>query len=340
MAEGSAVKQPAGENKGSLPGAAAGLALILLAPIVMIGVIPLMLYRGATPNPGGDTFDQAIDPRPNSATASLLEEFKAVSSSTEFLSKESSTLDSYAALLTSLKEALASNSASVAGFTDKAAAVKQVDEMLAAIEKIRSSIIAGKPEKGKKEADLLVEGIAKLQGLASGNTLITAALAIVEENAASGYTKFPYSKSDRAAIFNESSSNRGTDCSGFITYLLYKSGARSLKDNPLTTPGIYSAAQRRAFGLRIVLASTTSSGLSEDTVRKAIQPGDIILSGPLNFSEGGGTDTTRHAVLYLGNNGGNDVYVDEQTSKGPQLKPFANRFKAAYPVRVIIRKTS
>lgn len=87
----------------------------------------------------------------------------------------------------------------------------------------------------------------------------------------------------------------GFDCSGFITYVFNKAGARSL---PRTAAGMYSATTRIS--------------------RSEAQPGDLIF-----FSQGGGID---HAGIYLG--GGN--FIGSQSSTGVAVASINSGYWSNY----------
>lgn len=285
MPEGEGQRKEPNQNVGFI----VSLGLFAIAPLFFI--LPFALGTG--PNPGGNTNPQAItlsDP----LVAAKLEDLKRLSDPQGFATS-STGLDEYEATLVALRTRL-----NELGGRD--AALENIAAQLAVVTELRASI--GNAKLSAELVEKLRDLRSKLPSLVggSGGSLVQMAVQLAQQSEANPGEAFPYSQPKRHEIFNESLSTRHSDCSSFVSYLLYKAGNTYVRPTSLIPDTAYLLTMAtRKQGLETVLVQNR---LTIDQVRGVIQPGDIILTDVLPGRKGGGA----HVVLYVGpGNGEGDI---------------------------------
>ncbi|HSI21365.1 MAG TPA: hypothetical protein VLA04_06805, partial [Verrucomicrobiae bacterium] len=287
------------ESEGSLLAALGGLILLGSLPFFAILGGAMGFLQGSGPNPNGTTRPQTIDvSQQTGEVAVMLNFFKSASSTADFLRTDGEVLSKYEANLIIFAEKLRNNDPAYATITRREELLTLIDTMLAQIRVIRSHITAGSPDKAATEAKKLMANIDKLDTLAAP-PIREMALALADENEQSGYSKYQYSKDNRAEFARTGEGD--SDCSSFASTMLYKAGLISSPEL-YTTVGLYLAARDGRNGLSIVSESKTSTGIPDEDIRAILRPGDVLLSADAAYSQGGGSAASRHAVLYVGNN--------------------------------------
>lgn len=308
------------EGNGGL--AIAGLILLGAVPILFIFGMTLGVFRGNGPNSAGAQAPQVINiAHPSTELKSLLDTFSAASNTQAYLANKGAVLDTYASNLTLLQQKIQSGDPKyTTGLRDKDGILQLIPTMLTEITTLKADVTAAQKTKLVTDAKMFQADIQKLNLLAAPD-IATTALNYAAANAASGYTKYTYSKDNRAQFPTTHSGQ--SDCSSFVSTMLYDAGYLRVPEI-FTTVGLYDAAKAGKFGLQLVTESTSSSGIANDTVKADLQPGDVILSAGAPYSQGG--DSQNHAVLYVGNN-----QVVESTDAGGkngiQTDSLDNRLK-------------
>ncbi len=277
MPEGAgAAKQP-NQNVGLI----VSVALLAVSPLFFI----LPFAVGAGPNPGGNTAQQPISFSDPLVTAKL-EDLKRLSDPQGFATS-STGLDEYEATLIALRTRLSE-------LGGREAALENIAAQLALVTQLRGSI--GNAKASAELVGKLRDLRAKLPSQVGGATgsLIELAIQLGRQSEANPRQSFPYSQQKRNEIFNESLTTRHSDCSSFVSYLLYKTGNTYIRPNSLVPDTSYLLTMAiRKQGLEPVLVQNR---LSLEQVREVIRPGDLLLSDVLPGRKGGGA----HVVLYIG----------------------------------------
>jgi hypothetical protein len=309
---------PKGQD-GSTPGLIAGIILIVASPMLVIFGAVLGVSRASNANPGGATLPQNIEvSHPSAELTNLLNTFSSASDTQSYLTKGTTLLDTYTTNLTLLQTKIQANDPAYSSIKDKAGVLALIPQMLEQVATLKADVSGGQKEKLTADAKAFKNMVSQLNTLV-GPDIATLALSYAQENENSGYTKYRYSQDGRDQFFYNKTGT--SDCSSFVSAMWYWSGYTRVSVT-FTTVSMYDAAKKNQYGLSIVAESTTSDGLSDDTVRSLIKPGDALLSAGVPFSEGG--DDQRHAVLYIGNNqvvestnanGKNGIQVDTLDSR-------------------------
>jgi hypothetical protein len=138
------------------------------------------------------------------------------------------------------------------------------------------------------------------------------------------------------------------DCSGFLTYVLKKSG--NMRNGSFSVSTLYGDAKSGRLAGFTVVADQDTSGMSYDEFlvlvnNGTIKPGDLVVRASLplgeNYGRGSGEGSTfkAHVLMYAGGTDPDKVVIHstwKSSGNGPQFADIAE-FKRGEKLRAVIR---